>query len=223
MAVALDVLFTGGNSGDGDCQEASAATSFSFTGPTVTASATLLVVCVTWDHNVTSRTMTWNGTSMTEALYVNHSGHGSSAIWYLVSPASGAKTLAANWTTSADYYVGIVAFKGSDTSTPIVTADNTSGTTSVTTVTVTSTTDGATVAQWETDGSEPTINFNKIYGQADLNPGGGASYQLGGTSNAHTFTGAGGSFPAWCGVHIPAGAGGGGATLHQLPATGVGA
>lgn len=205
MAVGFDAVMTGGNSSDGDCQQIAASTTISSTGMTTGASATLLIAVLHWQNDSGgSRTCTWNGVSMTEAISVLNSTLSRSSIFYLVNPAIGNKTLAASWANSVDCYMSAVSFTGTNTSTGIQTADNVSGTTG-TTVTVTSTTDGATVAAWGTNGSSPTLNFTKIYDNAPLNPGAGASYALGGTSNGHTFTGAGGTAPAWTGVHVIAG------------------
>lgn len=212
-AVAFDASITTGNSADGLNQQASSASSISSTGITVGGSATLLVVVAYFQSGsstISSLAGTWNGTALTVAKQQNGgTGPGTSAILYLVSPASGANTLQLTWTTVADVYMSAVSFTGSDTTTPLVTADTVGGN-SGTTVTVTSDTSGATVASWGINGSTPTVNFTKIYAEAPLAPGAGASYTLGGTSNGHTFTGAGGTTPAWAGVHIQAASGGGG-------------
>jgi len=206
MAVAFDAAMTAGNATD--TQTASATTSISSTGMTIGGSANLLVVLVLWSGSVTSRAFTWNSVSMTEAVYINGASSTAAGIYYLANPATGNKTLAGSWTTSRDCYMGCVSFTGADTTTPIVGADTVSGNTG-TTVTVTSTTDGATAAVWGTNGSTPTVNFNKVWDESSLNPGGAGSYQLAGTSNGHTFTGAGGTSPAWAGVHVQAAAAGG--------------
>lgn len=213
MAVALDVLFTGGNADSGRCQQADNATSVSDTdGITLGAGATLLIAVIHWQGNTdgngpTSITATWNGVGSTGNLTAQNSSgrQNTSAVFWWNAPATGAKTLTFNWTNACDAYMSAASFTGTHATTPIATGDNASGT-SGTTVTVTSTTDGATVAIWGTNGADPTCNFNEIFSQAPLDPGAGASYQLGGTSNGHTFTGAGGTTPAWAGVHIVAAA-----------------
>jgi hypothetical protein len=73
-------------------------------------------------------------------------------------------------------------------------------------ITVTSDTSGATLAVFGVNGSTPTMNFSKVFDNAPLDPGGGSSYTIGGTSNIHTFTGAGGTVQALAGVHIIAAA-----------------
>ena len=213
MAVAFDAKPTAYNSADGLNQEASAATSISAaSGFTVGAGATLLVVLAHWQNGtatITNLSGTWNGVALTVVAQANGaSGNfNSSAILILKNPASGAKTLALSWTTASDCYMSAASFAATDTVTGYAAGDTVTGTAG-TTVTVTSTTDGATVAVWGTNGSTPTVNFTKIFAEAPLNPGAGASYTLGGTSNAHTFTGAGGTNPAWVGIHVIAAAAG---------------
>jgi hypothetical protein len=216
-AVALDALFTGGNADSGRVQQADNATSCSDTdGITVGASATLLVAVVHWQGQIdaagpVSITATWDGNASTGNLTAQNSSgrQNTSAIFWWNAPATGAKTLTFNWTNGCDCYMSAASFTGTHATTPIVTADNVT-VTAGTTVTVTSGSDDATVAVWGTNGGDPTTNFEEIFSQAPLDPGGGASYELGGTSNGHTFTGAGGTTPAGAGVHIDAAATGGG-------------
>lgn len=207
MAVAFDAKMTGGNGTSGACQKVAGATSISSTGMTVGSGATLLIVVLHWQNVPTGTiSVTWDSVACTiNASNDITNGSNRSIIAYLINPNVGNKTLAASWTTSVDCYMSCASFTGTDTSTAV--QDFVEGNSS-TTVTVTSSTDGATVAIWGTNGSAPTTNFNQIFVQSDLNPGAGASYQLGGTSNAHTFTGAGGSSPAYCGIHAIAGASG---------------
>jgi len=98
-----------------------------------------------------------------------------------------------------------VSFKGTDTVTGINAGDSTSIANN-TSLTVTSTTDGATVANFAVNGATPTLNFTKIWAESPLQPGGGGHYALGGTSNVHTATGAGGTVQAFVGVHVISGA-----------------
>lgn len=206
MAVGFDAKMAAGNSSDGLNQEAASNNTISSTGITVGAASSFLGIVAHWQGSVSisALTGTWNGVSLIVAKQQNN-GNNVSAILYLVNPASGAKTLTLNWTTLADCYMSAVSLTGVDTTTPIVIADTVGGTTG-TTVAVTSDANGATIAVWGTNGSTPTVNFTKIFAEAPLNPGAGASYALGGTSNSHTFTGAGGVTPAWAGVHVQAGA-----------------
>lgn len=226
MSALFDAKMTGGNSADGLNQEATAAATISSTGMTVGVNARLIVVVAHWQSAsgvvLSGISGTWNAVALTAGPTVNHTAGGGgpenrSAIFYLVAPASGNKTLALSWTGSADCYMSCVSFTGTNTTTPIVIADNVTGTTG-TTVTITSATNDATVAVWGTNGSPPTVNFTKIFAEAPLNPGAGASYTTGGASNGHTFTGAGGTNPAWAGVHILGAVGGGGGSSSMSPA-----
>lgn len=213
MSVAFDANMTGGNGVGGKDQNASAATSVTgATLITVGAGASLLVVTLTWGSGAsvdpTSRTCTWNGVSMTEGPSVGVTDGGTHrervSIFTLVNPAPGQNALTASWTGSCDAYMSATSFSGTDTATGIKVADSITAT-ATTTITPTSDASGATVACFAVDGGAPTTNFNQIYSEAPLTPGGGASYQLGGASNAHTFTGAGGTIQALAAVHVIAG------------------
>jgi hypothetical protein len=230
MAVANDTTMLAGNSADGFNQQASAATSISSTGITVGASATGLVSDIVWQNgastDITARTMTWNAGSMTEqptVLQSNGVTRQRASIFVLPSPASGANTLAASWTGASDCYMSAASFTGTDTSTVVKVADNATQTgLPSTSITVTSATGDATYATFVVNGATPTVNFTKVWAEAPLSPGGGGSYTLGGTSNAHTFTGAGGSSSALVGVHILAAAGGAPTPMRTLMGVGLG-
>lgn len=220
MAVGFDAKMTAGNSSDGFNQEAIGATSVSSTGMTIGGAASLLVAMLAFGAGggtaPTSLSMTWNGVTLTAQAFVVSSGGGAMAAVYLftlVNPATGNRTLAGAWTTAQDCYMSCISFTGTDTVTGVAVADNTT-TSQVTTITVPSTVDGATVAVFAVDGSTPTVNFTKIWAEAPNNPGGGASYTLGGTSNAHTFTGGGGTRQALAGVHVIAASGGGSSVTY---------
>lgn len=209
MAVSVNAVMSGGNADSGRCQTTDNGTSCSSTGITVASGATLLVATIhiysASNPSPGSLSGTWAGGAITLGPTGNVGGSALNAIFYKINPTVGAQTLTINWDDTGDAYMSAVAFNGTDTTTGINASDSVNGT-SGTTVTITSTTDGATVASWGTDGAAPTTNFNTLFSYAALDPGAGASYQLGGTSNAHTFTGAGGSNPAWTGVHVLAGA-----------------
>lgn len=207
-AVAFDAKMTGGNAADGMNQEGDNVTSVtSAAGLTIGASATCLVgtlVLQAASTAVSGVTMTWNGGAMTAgpvAVFGTNSAH----LFYLSSPITGTRALTASWTNTADAYLSGVSFSGADSAACVNAAHNVTAT-NTTTITVTSSTDGATIAVFSVNGSTPTMNFTPIWDDAPLAPGGGASYQLGGTSNAHTFTGAGGSTQALVGIHIQASA-----------------
>lgn len=214
MAVALDAVAAAGN--NGDTQEYSASTGGSSTPITVGASASILVVAVNFKvaiSQTTSRAVTWNGTSMTEVAYILNTAAGTEcALYTLVSPASGAKTLSVTWTNSADAYIGAVSFTGSSTSaTNGITAADTQQVNTGSSLTMTTASGDATVVSFVTNGSEPTTGKTKFWGESNLNPGGAGSYALSTTSSdAHTFTGAGGTSPALCGIHIPVASASGG-------------
>lgn len=210
MAVAFDAKMTAGNSADGFNQRASVATSISSTGITVGASATCLVAMITFAEQAPAGpvglAMTWDGVPMTAGpIASNTVGDrvGLSAIFWLDNPASGAKTLQATWSNSLDAYMSAVSFTGTATTNSVKAADNITAT-QTTTLTVTSSTDGATVVNFAVDGAAPTVNFTKIWADDPFSPGGGGNYTLGGTSNAHTFTGSGGTLQCIAGVHVVA-------------------
>jgi hypothetical protein len=211
MAVAFDSQMTGGNGAGGQDQNIAGALAISSTGLTIIA-ASILVAVFVWQDNASndqlSRTATWNGVSMSERATISQVSGATFlrvSIFTLVSPVSGNHALAGAWLGASDCYMSGAGFTGTDTSVGINPADSTtaSGTTSIP---VTSDLTGATVAVFGANGNPPTVNFNQIFSEAPLNPGGGASYQLSGTTNNHTFTGAGGTLQALAGIHIIAAA-----------------
>jgi len=219
MAVAVDAVMSGGNQGDTHSTGGVGNTTLTSTGITVGGSATLLVATLCFADGgsgtpPTSVTMTWNGVSMTNRASVDDaaSSFASSYIFTLVNPTSGANNLVANWTNTKECYMSAISFTGTDTTTGVQTSDSVTAT-STTSLTITSTTDGATVATYAADGGIPTMNFTKLWDYDSEGPGGSGTYTLGGTSNAHTFTGGSGLRKALAGVHVLAGAGGGGSTL----------
>jgi len=215
--VAFDAFLSGGNAQSGKAHQVANATSVSISSAlTVGASSTLLVIPICWQNIFAGGTtapssvsFTWNGAAMTAGPTVNVND-GTDVVtvqfFYLINPATGLFTLAGSWSGHYDCYLGAVSFTGTDTTTGIVVADNTTAT-NVTSITEASTTDGATVAVFCANGSVPTTNFNQIFAIDPDRPCGGASYQLGGTSNAHTFTGSGGSVKALAAIHVIAAGG----------------
>lgn len=153
---------------------------------------------------------------MTEQAIITASGgtaRETSSLSVLVSPNSGLKTLVWAWTNTQDFYGSAVSFTGADTTTGVNATNNATQTGSpATAITVTSSSDGATVAVFTVNGGDPTVDKTEIFSQAPLDPGGGMSYALGGASNTHNFTGAGGTLSALAGVNVIAGAGGGATT-----------
>jgi hypothetical protein len=208
--VAVDAIMDAGEQGDVNTTDNG--TTNNGTGITVGASATLLLATAVYQGSsaATSKTATWNGVSMALSATqdVTHAGaFGTSAIFTLVSPASGSQALNLSWTNTCDCYVGAISFTGTDTTTGIEAGDTQQSTTGIA-ITVTSTTDGATVGAAERNSGEPTMTGTTIWKYAVLDPGGGSDYQIGGVSNVHTFTFAGGTEQAMVGVHIIAGAAG---------------
>ena len=223
MAVAFDARMTGGNDSDGDAEQHAASTSITSTGMTVGASGNFLVAMFVWASGaITSPSATWDGTPMTAGPNLRTTAGGSdvrAAIFYLASPATGNKTLAGSWTTAVDCYMSAVSFSGVDTATPVATGDNATSATS--SVTVTSTTDGATVACSVKNSGDPTMTQTAIWANSPLNPGGGGSYALGGTSNNHSFTYGAGTDQANVGIHILAASGGTNVTPTAVALAGV--
>ena len=210
MAVAFDAKMTAGNGSGGTFAQAAGATSITDSGMTVGASATLLVAFVHIQVAATSITMTWNGVSMTARGVVTDTNTHTetTAMFVLTNPATGTKALAAAWTNAGDCYMSCVSFTGTDTSTGVKVADNTTATRTQTLAVNTEST-GATVVAFTGDSAPPTVNQTQIWSAAPLGPSGGASYALGGSgTNSHTFTGGGDVTEALVGVHviIPAGA-----------------
>lgn len=206
--VAFDAIMTAGNGGtSSDTMQASAVTTVSGTPITLGSSATCLVVVANLEGSTvlpTSITATWNSVSMTSVGSPAVSSNITAAAFYLTNPTTGSHTLALSWTNSADIYVGAVSFKTTNTSTCVNTGDYTTTVTGTGphTITVTSGANDATVASYITNGSTPTVNFNLMWADSALNPGGAGNYQLGGTSNGHVFTGGGGTLPTGVGVHV---------------------
>lgn len=210
MAVAFDARVTGGNGSGGFCQQIDGGTSGSVS-MTLGGTSTLLVGVLAAQGNgglpLSSPAMTWNSVSMT------HVGSAASTlnatytadVFVLVNPDTGAHTLAATWTAAggdADVYLSGSSWTGTDTTTGI-TAAHTQLVSDATTVTITSSSDGATLAVIANNNGDPTMNFTSLWANSPLNPGGGSNYTLGGTSNAHTLTG--GTNQAAVGIHIIAG------------------
>lgn len=207
MAVGFDAKMTAGDGDGGRCDNTDNGTSASSDGMTVGASATLLVAVICLQNgtaDVTDLAMTWDGVSMTERASVTSSSGGTrdrAAIFTLVNPAVGNKTLAASWTTTSDAYMSCISFTGTDTITGVNAADNTTATNTADIVVPTDSS-GATVACYCVNGDDPSVTQTEIFSEAPLDPGGAASYAIGGTtSNTHSFTSAG-SIKALAGVHV---------------------
>lgn len=114
LTVALVDTGTAGQSGG-------AVTTYSSTPITVSglSNGGLLCSCTWQNDGVTGQTATWNGTSMTlvpSAIVTTGNGCSPScgvmAFFGLVAPASGANTLAVNWTTATRVVVDCWSFSG---------------------------------------------------------------------------------------------------------------
>jgi hypothetical protein len=170
------------------------------TAMTIGASATCLIVVIYWNAAITSPSATWNGVSMTLGPTVT-SGASRTSIFYLPNPATGSKTLASSWTTTAQGYISAISFTGTDTTTCIKTSDSTTSATA--SLTVTSDANGATVASYGNDGTgtSPGINNTLIYSDIGGAPNGAAAYTTGGTSASYTYSG-GSADQVFAGVHV---------------------
>jgi hypothetical protein len=212
MAAAFDAKPTAYNSSDGLNQEAIGATSVSAaSGFTIGASATLLIGQIAFGNGAnvaapTNVTMTWDGASMTQEIITSSTSMpdtATSAQFSKATPATGAKTLAAAWTTAQDCYLSAASFTGAQ-----IDVTGTTSNTQATSLSINTTSDGATIACFAVNGSTPTVSQTKIWAEAPNNPGGGGSYAIGGSgTNAHGFTGAGGTRQVITGLKITATAG----------------
>ena len=214
MAVAFDARITAGNSADGFSQQANNVTSISSTGLTIGGSATGLLVGLGMGDSshsgITSSAwaITWNGVTVPIGPTKTFTDTGPNILTVVLAalgnPATGNHTLAASWTGANDCYMGAASFTGTDTATVIATADNITGSggSDPYSITVTSTTDGATVALASYGGGNSTSNQTLIFTNSPFSPGAAMDYALGGTSVTHTFSGGGGFGCASAGVHI---------------------
>src|SRR2546427_5922465 len=106
-----------------------------------------LFAAILFDSNPSAVTVTWHGVALT---FDSQDSFTQVQFWRLVNPDVGNFTLQVNWTPagSSQIIVGAVAFSGVDQTTPTVVADATNSTATGTnaSITVTSSTDGATIA-----------------------------------------------------------------------------
>lgn len=213
-SIILDAKMTAGNSADGLNQESIGISSISSTGGiTVGVGAKKLVAGMVWGRSggplPSAPVMTWNGVSMNLIAFITSGTGGAgnqaaAALFELDNPDPGALVLAGAWSGGTqDCYMSAISLKPDTGSAAIIVVGaDTLSNIDVTSLTVTSDPNGATVVFFGVDGSTPTVNFTKIFAEAPNSPGGGANYALGGTSNTHTFTGAGGTLQALVGAHF---------------------
>jgi hypothetical protein len=144
---------------------------------------TVSAISVTWDGTAMTQAATYTGTDATLKVITQ--------LYVLINPTSGNKTLTASWTGASVVTLAAVEFSGADQVTCYASADNVTGEHSADpdTLTITSTTDGATVALTGNNFAFYTaVNQTEIYRGSDNGLATDASYALGGTSNTHTFT-----------------------------------
>lgn len=186
---------------------------------TFTASAgsdLFLLGLITWDSDKTgTASLVWDngGTnqSMTlEQKVVNGANGRTSAIYRLVNPTTGNKTLRATWTGNADVILGAIAFSVAASITSADTLTQTTLTASPSVGPITSATDDATVALLMSGQTINTNNQTLIFNTVGGGINGGATYALGGSSNTHSWTLASVTNDAVIGVHVKAAAAAGG-------------
>lgn len=135
MAISLQAAPTTNNTG------ATESTSATFSVTVASGSNSILVVCVSLESNgsgaggVTSAT--FNGDALTEHIAINNSTWSIAEIWYRVAPDVGTFSLVVNW--SLDHVItGAFVFDGVDQTTPFRTPQSTSGSSTSSSLTVTS-------------------------------------------------------------------------------------
>lgn len=176
-----------------------AAATGSVTTYTAAAGVAVMFAILTNGGAVTLPSCTWNGVSMTLLMQ-----SGGMSVFYLLSPASGANTLTASWTTSRGWCLGIACFTGA--SAPLIAGVVTNSGTSTAPATGAisgGANDGYLGIAMSATGAVTVNPSTSIY-RDNTNVGTGISYALGGTSASFTFT-LGTSVP-WntAGIDIPA-------------------
>lgn len=229
MSVTLNAAMAAGN--NGTSHDVGNSLSFSTTGITVAAgSNTVLVVTIGWMNSSglvapATRSVTWNGVSMTERAFLTAGANNtSSGIYVLINPTAGAQTLAGSWVGLLDAYVSALCFNGADQTTGIATGDTVTGT--ATTISVAGSADGATLATIIRDGTTTaSVPSRTIFWNFDgFAPGGTGAYDIG-TSGSVAFDFSGGSdggSRALAAVHVIAASGGGPTAVGKLKTAGPG-
>lgn len=148
MAVTVDATAAAVTQGTGVATASS-------TNLTVTASATALLVWLEFAQNIpTGLTVRWDNTGTPQAMTLvasatNSGGTTYCALYGLLAPTSGAKTLNATWTGNAAFAMMSISFRGTDTSSianAFKNANSNTGTSASATVTGTSATGNINVA-----------------------------------------------------------------------------
>ena len=205
-AVSVNNTMSGGNGASGKSQQVSTNTTIQSTGLTINSGTnSMLVTLLVWSSGTapTGVTAEWDsaGTpqALTQAGTVQFDTNSSVAIFYLLNPTVGNKTLTANWTNAQDCVMSAICF---DNAGGIAAGDTQQNSTN--TVTVTSGANDATVAVYNCDGGTPTGSQTNIFDNSALGPSSSGDYALGGSSNAHTFTIGSSTFRVTIGIHVTA-------------------
>lgn len=165
MAVAFDAQSSSDTT-------ANAATSFSdSTKLTVGAGANrALLVLIAWSTAAapTGVSITWDGQPLTliSGTSVANGTAGNVALYGLIAPNSGTKTLAGSWTGAREFYVSGIAYTGvNQTSVAVAFPHGTTGSsnTATSTVTVTSAVGNAVAAVHTSNGSFSAVNNTQVF------------------------------------------------------------
>ncbi len=172
---------------------------------------------VTWDQGGTNQAMTPimdDGNNTTGHMYA----------YYRIGPTTGNNIMRASWTTNDGAALAAINFSGADQTTCVNAAHNVTTTIVSTTplvVTVTSSTDGATISAVSSLIVWTAATFTVFYYHSSGFYSG--DYTLGNASNAHSWTRvAGAGNVIGIGFHIIAAGGGGVTSKSTLSLLGVG-
>jgi hypothetical protein len=152
-----------------------------------------------WDSGGTPQAMTSLGTATNTSSHIE--------IFKLANPATGNKTLSASWTTGCAVCLIAIAFSGADQTNVVVGGDTATATGSTNSPSVTVTTGASDITVAATMNSGNTVNStdsqNELFRDATFDTAAASYSNVGGTSNAHSWTQAGGG-NAWAamGVHV---------------------
>lgn len=96
MAVLHDA-----NAGQNTSVSGSPPNDHNFTGLTIASNSNrVLVAIISWDDSATLNDVTWNGTSLTQAVSLEAYTQRNCEIWYLINPDAGNHTLTASYSES---------------------------------------------------------------------------------------------------------------------------
>jgi hypothetical protein len=185
-----------------------------------------LVAQIVWSGTVTSPSLRWDSAGTNQALaQITNAGVTNtvrSELWGLVAPTSGAKNLAASWTTARDVCVNGVAWTGVDQTGGVTSfAHGTSGTgnsTAPSTGAVTSAVGNAVMAAHCTQGAPISVNNTQTF--LDTTPAtmsGAGNRAAGAATVTMTATLSGSALWASVGADIVAAGAGGAAQVPYQP------